>query len=484
MAETISDATRTFDVTIAGNGALGLSLGLVLARRGVSVAVVGKGTRPFAASPVAGAMNGCFGEATPGLLQSEFGRAKLAMDVRATALWDDWEKSLVEESGEQRIRSADGTVVILNTIGVREIDTAGYAAIREALDSYDESYEDVDPDQLDWLAPEPTSRPLKAMFLPNEHAVDSTALLRALTTAFERAGGTLVEDLVTEVVVDGDRAKGVVLRSEHTLSSPQVVLAAGAASVDLLGSLPDEIRCRVPAMVSGYGVSLILEAQDGTVPPYVIRTPNRAFACGLHVVPRSGGQLYLGATNNISATSRAYAKVDDLNLLLGCTKQIRSDLVEASVRKIMVGNRPVPLDGFPLLGRVEVDGLWMMTGTYRDGLHQSPLLARDFAARVLGEEHDTSLDVFTPVRAPIQATSRQDCLETAVQHTLALGYEHDWGIPVDWPPLIEEQLRAMYDRMLDELHPRFVPPPELLAFDDPAITTALQKFYNAHADAS
>ncbi|AOS62000.1 NAD(P)/FAD-dependent oxidoreductase [Actinoalloteichus hymeniacidonis] len=484
MSTNNSGDSKIFDAVVVGNGTLGLSLGLELARRGVQVAVLGKASRPFAASAVAGAMNGCFGEATPGLLQSEHGRTKLAMDVRATALWNDWEQSIIEASDERVIRSAEGTIIILNTIGVPEIDTAGYASIRAALDEYDEPYEDLDPDQIDWLAPEPTSRPMKAMFIPNEHAVDSAALLRGLATAFVRAGGTLIDEQAVEVLVDNGRATGVVLESTDVVSAPSVVLAAGVASGDLLGCLPPDVRARIPAIVSGYGVALLLETEDSTAPDHVIRTPNRAFACGLHVVPRGDGTIYLGATNNISTQPRTSARIDDLNLLLGSTRQMRSDLVEGAVHRIMVGNRPVPLDGFPLLGEVGIDGLWMMTGTYRDGLHQSPLIAKDFAARLLGEEHDTTLDVFTPVRKPIQALSRQDCLETAVRHTLALGYEQDWGIPVDWPPLIEEQLRGMFQRSLDELHPTFVPPAELLAFDDPEITAALSAYYRAHDEAS
>ncbi|WP_345037730.1 FAD-dependent oxidoreductase [Streptomyces sannanensis] len=474
--------SRTYDAIIVGNGALGLSLGLALSRQGVKTAVVGEASRPFAASAAAGAMNGCFGEATPGLLQSEYGRAKLAMDVRATSLWTEWEQQLVEESDEKSLRSANGTIVILNTIGVPEIDSAGYSSIRAALDEYHEPYEDLDPEELDWLDPDPVSRPLKAMFIPNEHALNTQALLRGLATAFTRAQGTLVDAHVTDVRIAGDKTEGVVLSTGEILSSPSVVIAAGAASRDLLGALPQDIRERIPGMVSGYGVALLIETAEGRAPDSVIRTPNRAFACGLHAVPRENGRIYLGATNNISPEPRDTPAIDDLNLLLGCTRQLRKDLVDGRVDKIYVGNRPVPLDGFPLLGEAGVDGLWLMTGTYRDGLHQSPLLAQDFAARLTGKPHDTDLDVFTPLRAPIQAMSREECLEAAVQHTLALGYEHDWGIPVDWPPVIEDQLRRLYSEALDEFDPAFTPPPELLASASPEINEALHTYYRAYGE--
>ncbi|MCO5999559.1 NAD(P)/FAD-dependent oxidoreductase [Actinoallomurus rhizosphaericola] len=478
------DAALNYDVVVAGNGALGLSLGLVLARRGLRVAVVGRADRPYAASAAAGAMNGCFGEVTPHLLRSPHGRLKLAMDFQATGLWDAWQEGLLEESDETAIRTADGTVVILNTVGIHEIDTEGFRAIRSALDEYKEPYEDLDPADVPWLHPAPTARPLQAMFIPGEHAVDAPALLRALSTAFTRNGGTLVDDLVAEVRLADGRADGVRLESGTTLSAGHVALATGAATTKLLECLPEEIRHRIPAIVAGRGVALMVRTMDGTIPRTVIRTPNRAFACGLHVVPRQDGVLYLGATNEVESQVGTTAAIGELNLLLSGASQMHDDLVNGWVERIMVGNRPVPLDGFPLLGEVGIDGLWLMTGTYRDGLHQSPLLAAEMAARILGEPRDKELDVFTPVRPPIQSMTREECLEMAVRHTLGSGYEHEWRLPDDWPPMIEKHFRSAFGRSLEEVDPEFVPPPEMFIFADDHIHAALRTYYAAHRGAS
>lgn len=484
MALDVIGAYGNFDTVVVGNGALGLSLGLVLARRGLKVAVVGEIARPYAASAAAGAMNGCFGEVTPHLLKSEHGRLKLAMDFQATELWDGWEQELVQDSDEDSIRTATGTIVILNTIGIPEIDTAGYEAIRTALDEYKEPYEELDPAELDWLDPVPTSRPLKAMSIPGEHAVHAPALLRALSTAFTRGGGTLVDGMVDQVRLDGHKAGGVRLASGETLSTGNVVLAAGAATSRLLGCLDEEVQRRIPAVVAGRGVALLVKTIDGAVPGSVIRTPNRAFACGLHIVPRDNGRVYLGATNEVEPQLGTAAAIGELNLLLGGTRQMRADLVDGWVEKILVGNRPVPLDGFPLIGETGVDGLWMMTGTYRDGLHQSPLLAQHMAERILGEAYDKELDVFTPIRPPIQAMTREECLEMAVKHTLGTGYEHDWTIPDDWPPMIEEHFRKAFAQKLEDIDSEFTPPPELVCFADAEIHAALRTYYQAHRGAS
>ena len=470
--------TQTHDVVVVGNGVLGLSIGVELRRRGLQVAIVGEPARPEAASAAAGAMHGCFGEVTASLLRSEDGRAKLDMDVSATALWGAWLESLPGEPGDAEITTATSTVVMLNTVGVADIDTANYAAIRQALVEYDAPFEDIDPQDVSWLDPEQTSRPLRAMYLPGEGSVDASALLRRLETVFSREGGALVEELASEVTHEHGRVEGVALASGRRLAAPIVVLAAGARSHELLSCVPDVAR-RVPSMVSGYGVSALVDTEDGSVPESVIRTPNRAFACGLHVVPRAGGTVYLGATNIISEQPRTTALLSDVQFLLGCAdRQVRRDFSEGGLRRLQVGNRPVPLDGFPLLGEVTT-GLWMMTGTYRDGLHQSPLLAREMSRRILGEEPEFDLDRFSPVRAPIQTMTREEIVEATITHMLATGYEHDWTLPVDWSPRIERHLRRFYTSIADELDPEYTPPPELLAAMQPGLDRALREYYAA-----
>ncbi|ALG10538.1 hypothetical protein AOZ06_29850 [Kibdelosporangium phytohabitans] len=183
------------DVVVVGNGSLGLSLGLVLARRGVRVAVLGRPHRPGAASTAAGAMIGTFGEVTTTLLKSDYGRTKLDWAYRASRMWPQWLASLSPDSDGTDLLTADGTIVMLNTIGLPEIDTENYRAIRRALTEYDEPYEDIE--DIGWLDPEPAARPLRAMFLHHEHAVNAPELLVRLEKAFLGAGGALITEQAT-----------------------------------------------------------------------------------------------------------------------------------------------------------------------------------------------------------------------------------------------------------------------------------------------
>ncbi|WP_113698948.1 NAD(P)/FAD-dependent oxidoreductase [Nonomuraea lactucae] len=487
MTSTNSGTAESFDAVVVGNGVLGISLALTLARHGVAVALVGQEHRPWSASAAAGAMIGCFGEVTTTLLHGRSGRAKLDLGFEARNRWDAWLAELDADAGEpgaESLITADGTFVLLNAIGAPGVDSDNYAAIRQALAEYGEKYEDVDPSQIDWIEPDALARPLKALHIPGEHAVNSALLLDRLRQAFIGRGGRLVTDEAVELIVDHDRMDGVVLASGDRLSGRTVIVAAGARTQLLLDGIPDLART-VPPLVSGYGVSVLLDTTPagGRVPRSVIRTPNRAFACGLHVVPRGPGQVYVGATNIISADPVAHPVVRDVHFLLDCAvRQVHRGLWHSPVTRTHVGNRPVSLDGYPLIGQAGPDGLWILTGTYRDGLTLSPLLAPELARRILGDAAQLDLGLFSPVRAPIQSMERHEIVRTTVTHTLAVGYESNWHLPVDWPTQIEHNMYRELTFFADSLHPVFTPPPEILATarHNPRISTRLRHYYDQY----
>ena len=473
----------TTDTVVVGNGVLGLSVALRLALAGLRVSVVGPSDRRGAASAAAGAMHGCFGEVTTGLLATAEGRAKLALDIAATSAWDPWRAQLEELTGSaDALTTSTGTVVILNAIGAPELDSANFAVIRATLDEHKEPYEQLEPEDIAWLAPSPLARPLRALHIPNETSIDAAGLLRVLRSGFLAAGGTLVDDLVIGLDETGGHITGAHLAGGGHLSADTVVVAAGAASSDLLAGV-GTIGPAVVPMVSGYGVSLLVDTEDSTTPDVVIRTPNRAFACGLHAVPRSPGRLYVGATNIISAAPRTTAAISDLSFLLECaTTQLHTGLSEAGVANLQVGNRPVPADGYPMVGPSPVSGLYVLSGTYRDGLHQSPLLSAHIAGLITGDPlspiDDGSLAAFAPVRAPLCGLSRAETVEMTVAHMMATGIEHAWRVPAEWPPRIERHLRRFYSQRVETWHHTYTPPPELVAAMAPAIETKLLAWYS------
>ena len=472
-----------YDVVVVGSGAIGGSIAFELASRGLSVCRVGETARRNAASRAAGAMNGCFGEVTKGLLSSVHGRLKLVMDIQAKSLWAGWEERLSQASNNhQGLLAACGTHVILNSAGMAEVDSANYAAIEQSLRDFQVLHTSVAPDELEWIKANDLVRPMQALLIPDENAIDPHLLLEKLDAALVGVNGTIVDAAARKILAEGSVVTGVLLEDGRAVAGKHVVVAAGVQSLDLFGDL-ESVQRKIPPLFAGYGVSLLLRPKAGQkLPETVIRTPNRAFACGLHCLPRGNDLLYLGATNILAEQPRTHALVSDVQFLLDCAvDQLNLDLHDAEIIDIQVGNRPIAADGFPLIGPCGHDGLWLVTGTYRDGLHQSPLLAAWIADRIEGRDNKLDLSAFTPLRAPLQVSSRADTVAETVRQMFATGYEYRWDIKPYWMPLLDRGMSENYTRLVEALHPRFTPPPELVAFSwlYPSMFQRLARYYEA-----
>lgn len=456
-----------YDVIVVGAGAIGGSIAYELSTRGLNVCRVGETDRVNAASKAAGAMNGCFGEVTSGLLASEYGRLKLRMDRQAQDLWPAWAERLARSAGNnQPLFTAIGTHVLLNSAGMDEVDSVNYEVIEHTLQEHEEPYESIEPSALAWLSPNHLVRPLRGLFIPNEHSVNAHLLLEKLDVALLAEGGTLRRENARRVLAEGGAAAGVELSNGEVLRGEKVVVAAGVQSLELLRDFDHFVK-KIPPLFSGYGVSILVKLPDHlSLPDSVIRTPNRAFACGLHCVPRGDGVLYLGATNILSERPKQQALVSDVQFLLDCAvDQLNLDVHDAEIISIQIGNRPIPADGFPLIGECGMEGLWLATGTYRDGLHQSPLLASYIADYLTGVPN-TGLDLsaFSPVRAPLAGLAREETVKETVKQMFATGYEYRWNVKPYWLPLLDKALSGNYQKLISDLHPSYTPPPELVAF--------------------
>ncbi len=476
---------NTFDIVVAGNGALGLATARALSLQDpeLRIAVVGPAARPAGASVAAGAMLGCYGEVTAPLLRTASGRAKHAQSRLASRLWPAWLEGLNSElPAAEQVRIHPGTIVFSNAKS-GTIEDENYLAIQQAAKEEDEPFEELDPNQVPGLNPADDCRPSRALFLPREGSVDASRLLRGLTTVLQRSPKlALVDGTVKTLDVQGGRVAGVRLEDGRTLAAPRVVLAMGVGTQAVLDELPDLAR-RIPRIFSGGGTSLLLETPRPVL-QHVVRTPNRAFACGLHGMPRAGNQLYFGATNILSAKPMLRTTPADMYFLLECVlEQIDQDLCGAQLVAWQAGNRPVTVDTCPLIGPTSVDGLWLLTGTYRDGLFQSPLLGQHVARRLCGQPGLFEED-FRPERKPISVYTLAEARAEALKHYVAMGWEHGIRLPkVGWhrsfPRFYKQMLDSLYEELGEE---EFVLPPELLAIVDSNRAAMVPFFRNYYAE--
>lgn len=456
------------DTIIIGNGALGLALARALVEQdsNVRVQVIAPKARPRAASVAAGAMLGAFGEIVAPLLKSDTGRAKIAESLQARHMWDEWVAGLnAGLSAELQVKIKRGTFIINNSKS-GFIEDENYKAILTVVNEQNEPYENIDARQIRGMDPKADCRAQSAIYLPNEGTVDSHRLLAALTAFCESHPCIeLIDEQVDEIIYTQSKITGVRTKVGSTFDAERVVLAAGIGSQDLIDKIP-ELAPRIPRVFAGGGCSLVFEV-DHPVPPGVVRTPNRAFACGLHVVPYGEDRIYVGATNHITARPFEKVNVSDMYFLTECLMdQIHQGHQSARLIEARAGNRPVPIDGCPLVGQTSLQGLWIMTGTYRDGLFLSPLLARDMAARMAGQKplYDNH---FQPERKPIQTRTLEESVAETIEHYEAVGWEHCISIPrVGWHTTFRRMYQRTIESIYEEIGSSYLIPPEFVPMVD------------------
>lgn len=212
--------------------------------------------------------------------------------------------------------------------------------------------------------------------------------------------------------------------------------------------------------------------------------PYRAYACGLHAVPQADGTRYLGASAAPALHPGDAPAAGALRFLLDAgLGQLHHGLTGARIDRVHHGNRPVGLDGHPVLGNTGRPGLWVATGTHRDGLHASPLIAQELAAEILHGTPSPWLPPWRPGRKPIADSTAADAIEEAATHHAALAAESRMRPPLtgDWPGLLADAYRQLMQQTYARMPDGYVPPPELapLGYEH---GPALAKLAQGHLD--
>ena len=419
---------KSIDLAIVGNGVLGLMTALELGSRDPSlkIAIIGPSDRYGGASQAAGAMLNCFGEITTMTFRSKESRQKFELARAALKCWPEFLLSLngLLPNSSRLVNNA-GTFVILNSRSGR-IESENFDAMVAALHRFNERYEEVDPISIGGLMPNQNNRPLRALYLADEGTVDARRFLDVLRAVLVERQVLFLEKKAVGFVRDGS-GYTIDLSDSERVTASRCLLAAGVFTQELLDPHL-ELSRRIPRLFPGVGVSITLSQDPGARIRQVIRTPNRAGACGLHVLPLSDGSLYVGASNDIFLQPQTTPMAGIVHFLLECAmEQINPNLYRSTPILTRTGNRPVAADGFPLIGRTSWEGLFILTGTYRDGFHQSPVLARIMADEILGAkpawEHG-----FHPERPLIRTLSRAESIQMYLDHLMAAHYEHGWEV--------------------------------------------------------
>jgi len=211
-----------------------------------------------------------------------------------------------------------------------------------------------------------------AVLAPQEAEVDSQALCRALAVAFVRAGGqVLSNEAAVRFEYDGRRVTGVA--TPFGVHRADVfVLAMGAWSSRIEG-LPREA---VPPITPVKGEIVVLTPPPGNaIPNHVI------WGNGIYAVPR-GGRLLVGATTELAGFHTILTQTA-LRWLYRQSTGLMPGLASWHLAEHWAGLRPASPDGLPLLGQTAVEGLYVASGQFRNGILFAPAVAEGLSRLIL-----------------------------------------------------------------------------------------------------
>jgi len=208
------------------------------------------------------------------------------------------------------------------------------------------------------------------LHVPGDHQVDNRRLTAGLLAAAERAGVAVHRESVASVLVERERASGVLLAGGHEIRAEQVVLAAGCRTAEL-GGLPPGV---VPPVRPVKGQILRLRVPPRFT-PFLTRTV-RGLVKGapIYLVPRADGELVVGATQEELGYD-TQVTAGGVYELLRDAHALVPGLTELPLVEMHAGLRPGSPDNAPIIGPTAVGGLVLATGHYRNGVLLTPVTA-------------------------------------------------------------------------------------------------------------
>ncbi|MBL6939111.1 MAG: glycine oxidase ThiO [Alphaproteobacteria bacterium] len=343
------------NVVIVGAGVAGLSIGWRLRQAGAKVTVLERAQPAQAATWAAAGMIAAAGEMgaaqTP---MAEFGH-------RSASLWPGFASEIEAASGQQIGYRQSGALFVARTAadlagfknwtGVEHLDRAT-ARAREPLLATDIA---------------------GALWAPDEAQVDTRALGAALATAFVRAGGILsVNEAAIRFEVRDNRS--IALYTPFRRYEADAFIVAAGAWSGSFGGVPEGA---LPTIRPVKGELIAIQPKSPKALPRQVVWGNNVY-----LVPR-GDRLIIGATMTEAGFDTSVS-TEAANWLSSRAIGLVPSLTTWEVVERWAGLRPAAPDGVPVLGRTKVEGLFVASGQFRNGILFAPAVATAVSQMVLG----------------------------------------------------------------------------------------------------
>lgn len=359
-------------VAIVGGGVAGLGIGWRLAQRGVETVVVERAQAGCGATwAAAGLISAMENKAEQSGGEADFAR-------HSARLWPDFAAEIERESGISIHYRADGRLVIAQSAD--ESDVLSKQAQRGAGQM-------LGPEAARRLEPLLTHELVGALWDKQNACVNNRTLGPALAAAFVKAGGSLLlDEAVVRIESHGNQISG--LETPFALHEADAyVLAAGAWSACIEGLVPEAI----PPVFPVKGEMLALKAPAGALLPRMAIGGHDVYLLSRRDHLLVGATVSRGGFDTSPTAEAAHWLMENALALI-------PSLRDWTIEEHWAGLRPGSPDELPLLGRSAMEGLYVASGQYRNGILYAPAVADAIAALVLGESVPLDIAAFDPRR--------------------------------------------------------------------------------------
>jgi glycine oxidase len=371
-------------VVIIGGGAIGLSIGWLLRKKGFKVTLLEEGECGRDASwASAGMLSPDIPKAEDSQTRRSLLTKLLELQVKSYDMWPSFAKELFGETGVDVDLLYGGSIGVALDSGEEESLEANYSGhVKFGMKIEHLSVQEA-------LQLEPNLNPAirKAVFRPDDGQVEPRKLVQALKDAFVKSGGELHEHTpVRKIVIDDSSIRAVVTPQETLPIEDSLILAAGAWSSSIEG-IP---RSLIPPIRPMKGQMLAVAMEKGFANHIILGEHG-------YYVPRKSGRLVVGATFEdvgFDSSNTAGGILDLLRKAYEVFPTIRNlPIVES-----WVGLRPRSLDDAPVLGPTKIRGLIVATGHFHIGIIMTPITAHLISDFVASGTLSQDLEPFTANR--------------------------------------------------------------------------------------
>ncbi|MEL7543850.1 MAG: FAD-dependent oxidoreductase [Pseudomonadota bacterium] len=363
----VSTTSRPCRVIVVGAGIIGATTAWQLARAGHTVTVIDKGEPG--------------GEATPcsfGWINATYGFPKPYFDLRVASM-EAWSR-LTDALPDLPVQRSGGLYLHLDDATGAPVDLAAFAASHR---SWGYEIEEIGGNALRTRAPHMRTLPASAVFAANEGAAEADQIARRLIEESVAAGASMISGVAVDgLVVEDERVIAIDCQLGR-LFADEVIVAAGAATSELIASAAPKIPLKTPA-------GILIHTK-----PYRPLVPHLTLARDLHIRQSADGRIVagwdFGGGNGPDDPDEAAAALMD---------RIRTVFEGASdieLERVSVGYRPTPRDGFPVVGRPG-GRAGLIIAVMHSGVTLAPIVAESLCAYIETGTWTDELKPYGPAR--------------------------------------------------------------------------------------